>query len=231
MKSNYKTVQPWVLAYEGGWVNDPRDPGGATMEGVTQRTYDADRRRRGLGVRSVRQMEPWERDDIYKVQYWDAVRGDDLPSGIDAAVYDYAVNSGPGRAARELQAVLGVTQDGVIGVMTIDAALAANPFAVIKGLCERRIAFMRRIRHPKTNAMLWDTFGKGWTRRVMGDKPGAQDGDTGIIDRATRLARGTPHIPAPKIKPDGAGQVAAGNTPSFWAGIIAAIVAFFGGRK
>lgn len=58
MKSNYKTVQPWVLAYEGGWVNDPRDPGGATMEGVTQRTYDADRRRRGLGVRSVRQFRP-----------------------------------------------------------------------------------------------------------------------------------------------------------------------------
>lgn len=214
MKSNYKIVQPWVLAYEGGYVNHPKDPGGATMEGITQRTYDADRRRRGLAMQSVRQMEPFERDAIYKVQYWDAVRGDDLPSGIDAAVYDYAVNSGPGRAARELQAVLGVAQDGVIGVMTLDAAQAANPFAVIKGLCERRLAFLRRLKH-------WPTFKTGWTRRVMGDRPGIQDADTGIIDRATLLARGAPHVPAPKIRDDGAGRSAPEAAMGFWARLFA----------
>jgi lysozyme family protein len=223
MKYNYQTVQPWVLAYEGGYVNHPKDPGGATMEGVTQRTYDADRRRRGLGTRSVRQMEAWERDAIYKVQYWDAVRGDDLPSGIDAAVYDYAVNSGPGRAARELQAVLGVTQDGVIGVMTLDAAHAGNPQATIKELCERRLAFMKRARHPETKKLLWPTFKVGWTRRVMGDSPGVQDGDTGIIDRATRLARGRLHIPAPKVRNDGAGQVASDVMLGFLAQLFAAI--------
>lgn len=220
MRANYKTVQPWVLAYEGGWVNHPEDPGGATMEGVTQRTYDADRRRRGMGIRSVRRMEAWERDAIYKVQYWDAVRGDDLPSGIDAAVYDYAVNSGPGRAARELQAVLGVAQDGVIGVMTLAAAGAANPFEVIKALCERRFAFMKRARHPETKKLLWPTFSKGWTRRVMGEEPGIQAADTGIIDRATRLARGAAHIPPPKIKADGAGQTAPETRPGFWAMLI-----------
>lgn len=220
MRYNYKIVQPWVLAYEGGYVDHPKDPGGATMEGVTQRTYDADRRRHGLGVRPVRQMEPRERDAIYKTQYWDAVRGDDLPSGIDAAVYDYAVNSGPSRAARELQAVLGVMQDGVIGVMTLDAAQAANPFAVIKGLCERRLAFMKRARHSKTKKLLWPTFSVGWTRRVMGDVPGVQDADTGIIDRATRLARGA-YVAAPKVRDDGAGQSATETVLGFWAQLFA----------
>jgi len=221
MKSNYKIVQPWVLAYEGGYVNHPDDPGGATMEGVTQRTYNADRRRRGLSTRPVIRLKPLERDAIYKIQYWDAVRGDDLPSGIDAAVYDYAVNSGPSRAARELQAVLGVMQDGVIGIVTLEAAQAANAFAVIKGLCERRLEFMKRARHSKTKKRLWPTFAKGWTRRVMGDLPGVQDADTGIIDRATRLARGAPHIPAPKIRDDGAGQAATETVLGFWARLFA----------
>jgi len=214
MKSNYKIVQPWVLAYEGGYGNHPDDPGGATMEGVTQRTYNADRRRRGLSTRPVIRLEPFERDAIYKIQYWDAIRGDDLPTGIDAAVYDYAVNSGPGRAARELQAVLGVTQDGVIGILTLEAAQAANPFEVIKGLCERRLAFMRRLRH-------WPTFAKGWTRRVMGDRPGIQDADTGIIDRATQLARLAPHVPAPKIRDDGAGRSAHEAALGFWERLFA----------
>jgi lysozyme family protein len=166
-------------------------------------------------------LEPLERDAIYKIQYWDAIRGDDLPSGIDAAVYDYAVNSGPSRAARELQAVLGVTQDGVIGILTLEAAMRASPFAVIKALCERRLAFMRRARHSKTKKLLWPTFKTGWTRRVMGDVPGIQDADTGIIDRATRLARGAPHIPAPKIRDDGAGQAAAETVLGFWARLFA----------
>jgi len=214
MKANYKIVQPWVLAYEGGYVDHPKDPGGATMEGVTQRTYSADRQRRGLSTRPVRQMDPGERDAIYKIQYWDAVRGDDLPSGIDAAVYDYAVNSGPGRAARELQAVLGVKQDGVIGLMTLEAARAEDPLTVIKALCERRLAFMKRLRH-------WPTFAKGWTRRVMGDRPGVQDGDTGIIDRAARLARGAALIPAPRVRADGAGQSAPETGLGFWAQLFA----------
>jgi lysozyme family protein len=221
MRYNYKIVQPWVLAYEGGYVNHPDDPGGATMEGVTQRTYNADRRRRGLSTRPVIRLEPLERDAIYKIQYWDAIRGDDLPSGIDAAVYDYAVNSGPSRAARELQAVLGVTQDGVIGILTLEAAMRASPFVVIKALCERRLAFMRRARHSKTKKLLWPTFSVGWTRRVMGDMPGIQDADTGIIDRATRLARGAPHIPAPKIRDDGAGQAATETLLGFWARLFA----------
>lgn len=205
MKQNFAAVQPWVLAYEGGFVNDPRDPGGATNRGVTQRTYDAFRRRSGLPARSVRLLEAVERDAIYRGQYWDVVRGDDLPAGIDAAVYDYAVNSGPARAARALQGILGVAQDGVIGLQTLQAAAERKPADVIAALCHERIDFMQRIRHPKTRALLWATFGKGWTRRVMGENSGVQDADTGIIDRATRLARGGAVLAAPQARDDGAG--------------------------
>jgi len=223
MKANYKTVQHWVLAYEGGYVDHPKDPGGATMEGVTQRTYDAHRRRARRIPQAVRKMHAKERDEIYKTQYWDAVRGDDLPSGIDAAVYDYAVNSGPSRAARELQAVLGVTQDGVVGIMTLDAAMRKDPAAVVKALCERRFAFLKRLKH-------WPTFKTGWTRRVMGERMGIQDADTGIIDRATRLARNAAYIPAPKIRDDGAGQAARDEVPIFFAALVKLFAQFFLGK-
>ena len=224
MKENYPIVQPWVLAYEGGYVDHPKDPGGATMQGVTQRTYDAFRRRVGLGTQPVRQLAPSERDRIYKEQYWDAVRGDDLPGGIDAAVYDYAVNSGPGRAARDLQAVLGVVQDGVVGIMTLDAARSADAADVVRALCERRFAFLKRLRH-------WPTFKTGWTRRVMGEQLGVQDSDTGIIDRATRLSRRVADIPAPKIRDDGAGATAPESNLNIWVALFAAIAAFFGKGK
>lgn len=221
MRHNFEKVQPWILAYEGGYVDHPKDPGGATMEGVTQATYDAARRRSGLPLQHVRKMKPEERDAIYKTQYWDKISGDDLPDGVDAAVYDYAVNSGPSRAAKELQSVLGIAADGVIGLRTLDAVSKADAATIIKALCERRLAFLKRLK-------IWPTFGKGWTRRVIGSRPGVQDGDTGIIDRAMRLARGRIAIPAPKIKQDGASQkTPVTSAPSFWAGIVKALAQFF----
>ncbi len=221
MKQNYLIIQPWILAYEGGFVNHPKDPGGATNQGVTQRTYDAYRRRIGHATQSVRLIDNVERDTIYRVQYWDAIKGDDLPSGVDAAVYDFAVNSGPSRAAKYLQRIVGVKQDGVIGLQTLDAVARMDSTQVIGRLCVDRIAFLRGL-------STWPTFGKGWTRRVMGEIDGAQDGDTGIIDRATRLARGSYLIPKPKVIADGAGKRVGEDAPSFWARLIAMI---FGGLK
>ena len=221
MKQNYLIIQPWVLAYEGGFVNHPKDPGGATNQGVTQRTYDAYRRRIGHATQSVRLMDNVERDTIYRVQYWDAIKCDDLPSGVDAAVYDFAVNSGPSRAAKYLQKIVGVKQDGVIGLQTLDAVTRMDSTQVIGRLCVDRIAFLRGLR-------TWPTFGKGWMRRVMGEIDGVQDGDTGIIDRATRLARGSALIPKPKVISDGAGKRVGDDASSFWARLIAMI---FGGLK
>ena len=201
MKQNYLIIQPWILAYEGGFVNHPKDPGGATNQGITQRTYDAYRRRIGHATQSVRLIDNVERDTIYRVQYWDVIRGDDLPSGVDAAVYDFAVNSGPSRAAKFLQSVVGAKQDGVIGLQTLDAAARLDPVVVIERLCADRMSFLRGLK-------TWGTFGKGWSRRIVGEMIGTQEGDIGILDRATVLARGArgAEIPKPRVKQDKAGK-------------------------
>lgn len=197
MIDNFDKTLQWVLAHEGGYVNHPRDPGGATNQGVTYRVYDAWRRSKGMAPRDVRHIAPDEVKSIYKAQYWDAVRGDDMPSGVDYAVFDYAVNSGPNRAAKALQAVVGVKRDGVIGAVTLEAVGRMAPKDIIIGLCEQRMAFLKRLKH-------WRTFGKGWTRRVMGESIGVQARDHGTIDRAVMLADAQVDIPAPAVRQDGA---------------------------
>lgn len=159
MRENLEAALRQVLVHEGGYVNHPADPGGATNQGVTQRVYDAYRTRKGLKPQSVRGISPDEVATIYKRQYWDAVKGDDLPAGLDYAVFDYAVNSGPKQAILDLQRVLGVTADGIIGNVTLAAISDADAFAVIDDLCARRMAFLRRLKH-------WPTFGRGWSHRV-----------------------------------------------------------------
>ncbi|EEX09638.1 secretion activator protein [Ruegeria lacuscaerulensis ITI-1157] len=192
MRSNYPQIQDWIGLSEGGYVNHPEDPGGATDRGITQRTYDAWNDRLGRPRRTVRGISKAEAEKIIEFQYLDAVRADVLPSGLDYAMGDYAVNSGPAKAAMDLQRVLGVRVDGVIGLQTLAAVQAANTQDVIVKLCQRRMSFLKSLR-------TWRVFGKGWTRRVMGDLPGVQTGDIGVIDRAVRMAResGQP-IPAPK---------------------------------
>lgn len=182
-KNNFALSLPWTLAHEGGWSNHPKDPGGATMRGVTQRVYTDFRSRRELPNQSVRFITPEEIHDIYRFQYWDALRCDELPAGVDYAVFDFAVNSGVSRAARYLQRVLGVKQDGIVGVNTIRAAKEADPAFVVQKLCELRMQFLRGLK-------TWKTFGKGWKRRVMGEIDGTQNDDSGVIDRANFLAVG-----------------------------------------
>lgn len=150
---------PLVLKHEGGFVDHPRDPGGATNKGITQKTYDSWRDRKGQFRRSVRQIDSDEVAAIYRRDYWDAIKGDDLPAGIDYCVFDFAVNSGIDRASRYLQATVGVTQDGKIGPATITAANARNAKVAIEAICDSRMAFLRGLNH-------WPTFGKGWTARV-----------------------------------------------------------------
>jgi lysozyme family protein len=159
MNANFEKALALVLEHEGGYVNHPKDPGGATMKGVTQAVYDAYRKLRGRGLLSVKHITDEELRAIYKFQYWDKVQGDFLPAGVDYAVFDFAVNSGVSRAAKYLQAVLGVAQDGQIGAKTI--AAITSPAYTINALCDRRVGFLR-------NLKTFLTFGKGWTRRVQG---------------------------------------------------------------
>lgn len=180
MKENLEVSLARVLAHEGGYVNHPKDPGGATNRGVTQRVYDAYRDRKKLARRSVRAINADEVAEIYTRQYWNAVRGDELPTGLDYAMFDYAVNSGPRRAAQDLQRELGVTVDGIIGQVTLAAVSKQDIVSLVERLCARRMKFLRSLKH-------WKTFGKGWTRRVMGEEMGTQTGDTGVVDVAVRM--------------------------------------------
>ena len=158
MNSNFEKALALVLEHEGGYVDHPKDPGGATNRGVTQAVYNAYRKIRGRGMQSVKFITDDELRAIYKFQYWDKVQGDFLPTGLDYAVFDFAVNSGVGRAAKYLQAVLGVAQDGQIGARTL--AAITKPVNTINALCDRRMGFLRNLR-------TFLTFGKGWSRRVQ----------------------------------------------------------------
>jgi lysozyme family protein len=161
MKQNADMAIRKILEHEGGYVNHPDDPGGATNKGITIATFRRYIKRNGT-IADLKAMTAQQAVDVYKAQYWDAVRADDLPSGVDYTVADFAVNSGPYRASEYLQMALGITQDGDIGPLTIAAAQASDPNALIKQINADRLAFMKRIRSGK----LWKTFGRGWQRRV-----------------------------------------------------------------
>lgn len=190
MRQNRAQVLAWIGLSEGGYVNHPRDPGGATDRGITQRTYDAWNDLHGRERKPVRGISKAEADEIIASQYLAPVRFDDLPSGLDYAVADYAVNSGPDRAARELQRLVGVEVDGVIGAHTLAAVSRHDPAQLVMRLCAARMAFLRRL-------STWDEFGTGWTVRVMGREDGMQADDIGVIDRGVMLARNAQDIPAP----------------------------------
>lgn len=181
----YKQSLALVLAHEGGYVNHPKDPGGATNKGVTKKVYDAYRKVHGLPVQSVRYISDEEVGAIYNKQYWKLVRGDSLPAGLDYAVFDFAVNSGPSRAIKYLQRLVGVEDDAVIGNMTLAAVYEkakANEETLILSYCANRMAFLKSLD-------TFSTFGKGWTRRVIGYEPGVQLNDSGVIDYAISMAR------------------------------------------
>jgi lysozyme family protein len=148
-----------VLKHEGGFVDHPRDPGGATNMGITLRTLRDWRGDDTLTVDAMRALTEAEAKEIYLARYWNPIRGDQLPPGVDLAVFDWAVHGGVGRAARDLQTVLGVTVDGAIGRQTIAAAQRADAHEVIRALCERRLNHLRSRPH-------WDAFCRGWSRRV-----------------------------------------------------------------
>lgn len=179
MQRNFSRALAAVLKHEGGFVNHPRDPGGATNKGITIATFRRYVKRSGT-VAELKAISDADVAKVYRKHYWDKVRADELPGGLDYAVFDYAVNSGPGRAVKHLQEVLGVKQDGVIGPVTIAAAFQAP--GPITALCDRRMRFLRSLK-------TWPTFGRGWSSRVLG-----------VRTLASELAHATP-TPASRPSP------------------------------
>jgi lysozyme family protein len=158
MKTNFEKCFSLVLKNEGGYVDNSRDPGGATNLGCTKATWET---YVGHPVTKddIKALTPSDVKPLYKQRYWDTVKGDDLPVGVDYAVFDFAINSGPSRAAKTLQSVLGVAADGSIGPATLAALETSNIRDVATRICEERLAFLQAL-------PTWSTFGKGWDRRV-----------------------------------------------------------------
>lgn len=153
-----------VLAWEGGYVNDPRDRGGETNFGIADRADGkadgmADLDRDGIGDVPIHDLTRAEAIEVYRKQYWNAVRGDDLPAGVDLAVLDFAVNSGAGTAIKTLQRCLGVAPDGRLGPVTMLALGGAEPGALAERVCAQRLSFLMGLSQ-------WSIYGKGWGRRV-----------------------------------------------------------------
>lgn len=158
MKDNFTLALHAVLKHEGGFVNHPDDPGGMTNLGVTRAVWEA-----WVGhpvdEKAMRALTPEQVAPMYKAKYWDKINGDRLPAAVDYVVFDAAVNSGAGRAAKWLQACVGVDADGAIGPKTIAAVAAVPPDELIERYTNQRLEFLKDLPH-------WGTFGKGWSRRV-----------------------------------------------------------------
>ena len=157
MLDNFIKSLEAVLEHEGGYVDHPKDPGGRTNMGITQAVYEK-YLKRSVTEEEMKDIKIGDVRIIYKTNYWDKVKGDDLPSGVDFCVFDWAVNSGVSRSSKALQKIVGATSDGVIGPNTLKAVYSIDAQTIITKLTDDREAFYKKL-------STFDTFGKGWLRR------------------------------------------------------------------
>lgn len=174
MLSNWDKSFEMVIAHEGGFTNDQRDPGnhlpdgreGCTMWGCTQKNWEA-----YIGKQVTQDdMRALTKEDVkplYKRDYWDAVKGDSMPSGVDYILFDLSINAGASRAKKLLQTALGVTADGAIGPGTMAAIQAADPAELIQKFSVAKENFYRSL-------PTFQTYGKGWLNRVAQVQTAAQ---------------------------------------------------------
>jgi lysozyme family protein len=155
----FEDVMPHIFLWEGGYVDHPRDPGGATNMGITIGTL---RRWRGEAVtkQDVQNLTKGEAEQIYKAYYWDVVRCDELPSGVNYVMMDAAVNSGPSASVKWIQKSLRVSVDGILGPVTMQA-IQSHPDKKKLALdaVQYRELFLRRL-------STFNTFGRGWINRL-----------------------------------------------------------------
>lgn len=150
MKANFEACMAEVFKHEGGYVNDPHDPGGETNMGISKRSYPKE---------NIRGMTRERAAQIYRRDFWDKLRCDELPDGLDLVAFDAAVNSGPSRGAKWLQQALGVAADGKVGMATIGAAKNTYaPAAVMRAIGFRR-AFLKTL-------PTWERYKNGWNKRL-----------------------------------------------------------------
>lgn len=156
-----------LLKHEGGFVNHPKDPGGMTNLGVTKRAWES-YVGHSVGEEEMRALTPAKVEPFYKAKYWDLVKGDELPSGLDHCLFDTCVNSGPSRAVMLLQDALGIPIDGHLGPMTLGAIAHHALGQLISSYTTVRLAYLEDL-------PTWGTFGKGWKTRVEGVEQEAKE--------------------------------------------------------
>lgn len=160
MRENFEQALAAVLKHEGGFVDHPADPGGATNRGVTLTVFQ--RHFPGAGVAELQAITDAQVANIYHDDYWAKCQCDELAAGIDYTVFDQAVNSGPSRSVRWLQAAVRAGIDGLIGPETIRLASQSDSTETVDTMCNDRLEFMKSLRGGRQ----WEIFGRGWGRRV-----------------------------------------------------------------
>jgi lysozyme family protein len=166
MLSNWPTSLALILKSEGGFVNHPSDPGGMTNLGVTKKAWEA-YVGHPVDEAEMRALTPEIVAPFYKARYWDACKCDQLPIGIDYAVFDFAVNAGVSRASKTMQTALGTAADGIVGPATLGVAVNADPDHFLEKFSAAKEQFYR-------NLPTFEHFGKGWLRRVSEVKQTAE---------------------------------------------------------
>jgi lysozyme family protein len=186
MRANLAAILKLSTANEGGFVNHPKDPGGATNHGITIGTLSAYLGRKA-SIADVRALSVQTAVLIYVKNYWAPVGGDELPAGLDYAMFDFGINSGPARAVKTLQSLLpGVAVDGQIGKKTLNAVQAADTALLIRKLCTARVAYCHGLN-------TWGTFGRGWTYRITGvDPKGEYKRKAGVVGDALAMMQAKP---------------------------------------
>lgn len=204
-----------MFGHEGGYSNVATDSGGPTKYGVTHRTLAAHRGVASVTPAQVKAMTLAEAEDVYRKGYWTQSGGDLLPVGLDYAAFDFGVNSGPARAVKVLQRLVGVVEDGNAGPATL-AAVEAYPGGVaklIRDYCDARMDFLRAIKNPKTG---FPKNGRGWTIRVTGIDPKGQYAPApGVVGNALAMLAHQP-IETPAPAPVGGDAKAIPPAPNPW---------------
>jgi lysozyme family protein len=166
MKENFEKSLELVLQHEGGYINHPSDPGGRTNLGVTQRVWENYVGHK-VDETEMRSLTKELVAPLYKSRYWDAVHGDQLPSGADYLAFDFAVNAGAFRSIKTIQRALNITADGIIGPVTVKAIQDTNAEEFIDNFTDAKENFYKGLAN-------FQTFGKGWLNRVAESKKAAE---------------------------------------------------------
>ena len=156
--ANFDACLEMILRFEGGYSDNPADPGGSTNMGITQATL-ARARGRPVAKADVMALSRREAGDIYRSLYWNMVAGDALPGGVDLATFDLAVHSSPNRAIRTLRDALGLVPDGGMDAAVLAAAAKADAAGLARAISQRRQTFLQHL-------VTFATFGRGWSKRV-----------------------------------------------------------------